>query len=102
MKGEHRLYYLSQLAGNVVKVVRSIASTEMTECLDVKDDLALICRSRQETAHGVSQLQDDLQAGSLSPADLTSKALEERLYTAVSGYIRPCTPQITSMPHKEG
>ena len=83
---------------NAVKNVRSIASEEMTECLDVKEDLALGCRSRQETAHGVSRVQDDLQSGSLSGADLTSKALEERLYTAVSGSVLACRPQITSMP----
>lgn len=80
-----------------MKIVRNIVSDEMIECLDVKEDLASGRRSRQETAHGVSQVQDDLQSGSLSAADLTSKALEERLYTAVSGSLLP--PQITSMPH---
>lgn len=82
-----------------MKIVRNIVSDEMIECLDVKEDLASGRRSRQETAHGVSQVQDDLQSGSLSAADLTSKALEERLYTAVSGSLLPRRPQITSMPH---
>ena len=33
----------------------------------------------------MSQLQEDVHSGSLSSADITSKALTERLYTAVSG-----------------
>lgn len=44
----------------------------------------LRCRSRQETSHAVAQLREDLQSGSLAAGDLTSKALEDRLYTAVS------------------
>ena len=35
------------------------------------------------------QLREDLQAGSLAAGDLTSKALEDRLYTAVSSLFAP-------------
>lgn len=43
------------------------------------------CRSRQEISNAVGRMQEDVQCGSLSSADITSKALEDRLHTAVSG-----------------